>query len=229
MSKDASPWVFDWLSEERYAKYLRAAGGAHDRALQLYGWNSRLAAALMSDLGHLEIGLRNAYDRALLAHPLCRGRDWLDPQACSLLFPRHEIADDRGGWRDKNAAPRQNIRAARQRAGVGSGKAFTRGKVIAELMFGFWSYLSDGLHEKTLWVPALHGAYAPGTDRARIHGALGELRGIRNRLAHHESVFDQKPENIRRRIVYVARSISEELSQHITDQSDVRRLLGERP
>jgi hypothetical protein len=50
-----------WLSAARLAKYSTAAGGDIGRALALYEWNSRISAALMRDLGHIEVGLRNAY------------------------------------------------------------------------------------------------------------------------------------------------------------------------
>ncbi|GAA4387400.1 hypothetical protein GCM10023153_01750 [Ornithinibacter aureus] len=36
-------------------------------ALDLYEWNAEISAALLRDLAHLEVGLRNAYDRALSA------------------------------------------------------------------------------------------------------------------------------------------------------------------
>lgn len=76
------PWVERWLSPERFATYLRAANGDRGRALALYEWNARVGAALLHDLGHLEIGLRNAYDRALSSGAASRGRTRTPP--CSL-------------------------------------------------------------------------------------------------------------------------------------------------
>jgi hypothetical protein len=34
----------------------------------LYEWNLRLGAALMRDIAHIEIAVRNAYDRAMRQH-----------------------------------------------------------------------------------------------------------------------------------------------------------------
>jgi len=62
-----------------------------------------------------------------------------------------------------------------------------------------------------------------------LHVALGELRGFRNRVAHHESVFDQQPENHRRRIVYVARHLSPDLHRHLTVHSRLPAILASRP
>lgn len=222
-------WVVDWLTAGRYAKYLRAAGGDHARALAVYEWNADLAAALLHDLSHLEVGIRNGYDRALLRHPLTSGGDWLEPPTYTALFPPHWVTHRAGHLQDKNATPRGQIKSARKTANYAAGGAVPRGKVIAELMFGFWSYLTDSLHEKTLWVPALHEAFVPGADRAKLHTAMTELRDIRNRVAHHESVFDQRPENARRSIVYVARNLSPDLQNHLVGTSRLAELLRSKP
>lgn len=229
MPSSAGPWVVEWLTVERFAKYVRAAGGDHARALAFYEWNARLSAELLHDLGHLEVGLRNAYDRALLAHPAIHGRDWIEQATYEQLLPVHLALDSHGVPQDKNATPHSAIKAARRYARYTAGGPTPRGKVIAELMFGFWTYLSDGLHEKTLWVPALNRAYQPGTDRVKIHDALTDLRDIRNRLAHNESVFDRRPENIRRSLVFVARSLSPDLRDQIVSTSRAFETISARP
>lgn len=230
LSSPTETWVTTWLTPGRYGKYLRAAGGSHDRALALYEWNATVSASLLHDLGHLEVGLRNAYDRSLLAHPAISGKDWIDPACALTLLPLHLVPGGAGeGTQDKNATPRNSIKQARKYARYTESNGVHRGKVIAEFMFGFWTYLTDSLHEKTLWVPALHKAYVPGSDRAKLHLALADLRDVRNRLAHNESIYDRQPENLRRSIVYVARHLSEPLHQHIETHSTVRNLLNGRP
>ncbi len=61
------PWVERRLSQPRHAVYLTARAGDPQLALNLYEWNAEISSALMRDLAHLEVGLRNAYDRALSA------------------------------------------------------------------------------------------------------------------------------------------------------------------
>lgn len=220
-------WVTDWLTADRLRKYLDAAGGDVRRALDLYEWNSDVASAFLHDLGHLEIGLRNAYDHVLRSHPHVRHDDWLSAGACQTLFPPHFVRQ-RGKPVDKNATPRKNVELARQRSGLGR-PGVGRGKCIAELTFGFWTYLSDDLHEKTLWVPALHKAFAPGSDRRSVHSVLTRLRTFRNRVAHHESVFDHAPENQRRSIMHVAKLIAPELAEYIKAHSRLEGLIRQRP
>ncbi|HMM49042.1 MAG TPA: hypothetical protein PKE32_05460, partial [Miltoncostaeaceae bacterium] len=53
------------MSAPRYGRYLAVAEGDHRRALDLYLWNARAAAAVLVDVGHVEVALRNSYDREL--------------------------------------------------------------------------------------------------------------------------------------------------------------------
>ncbi len=57
--------AMQWLSGPRYRRYLGIAGENHALAMQTYLWNSRVAAAGIVDVGHLEVAVRNAYDREL--------------------------------------------------------------------------------------------------------------------------------------------------------------------
>lgn len=230
MSPLTPEWIDAWLSPQRFQKYLRASGGDQARALALYEWNAKLASCLLHDLGHLEIGIRNAYDRALLEHPaLDEGNDWITQDGAWKLWAEHMGQDKHGKPEDKNKKPREIIKKARGHAGYTGRRNVHRGKVVAELMFGFWTYQTDNRHEKSLWLPALRHAYLPGVDRAAIHEALSELREVRNRLAHNESIFDRGPENIRRRIVFVARQLSPELREHINAHSVVQDCLRSKP
>ena len=46
-------------------------------------------------------------------------------------------------------------------------------------------------YQMTLWRPALRGAFPHciTLTRKQIHGPLDHLRGLRNRVAHHEPIF----------------------------------------
>lgn len=58
-------WIEGWLSAPRFAPYLSACAGKVSAALDLYLWNVGLCQVLMADISHLEVALRNAYDRTL--------------------------------------------------------------------------------------------------------------------------------------------------------------------
>lgn len=58
-------WAERWFSPSRLSSYLNLCGGDVERALELHEWNLMLGRALMGDIAHFELALRNAYDRAL--------------------------------------------------------------------------------------------------------------------------------------------------------------------
>jgi hypothetical protein len=73
----SGPWVETWLSKARLAKYLASADGNPQRALELYEWNSQVSIALMRDLAHVEIALRNAYSETIAQHwAWAKGGEW---------------------------------------------------------------------------------------------------------------------------------------------------------
>jgi len=96
-------------------------------------------------------------------------------------------------------------------------------------MFGFWRFLSSTAHEKTLWVPALHHAFAPGTDRRDVDRPIGRPHGLRNRVAHHEPLLSYDIAGRVTDAVNVATLIDAELGQHLAATSQVGLLLVQRP
>lgn len=213
----------------RFSTYLAAAGGSRSRALDLYEWNAKLCAAFLHYLSHLEVCLRNACDRQLAAATLPGDAHWADPATLLTLFPVLMRRDrSTGRTRDVNKIARGNVERARLSAAKVSDAPLIPGKVVAELMFGFWTYLFADAHEKTIWVPHLHKAFPPGIDRNRLNDALAALRDFRNRVAHHENILSGS-ESERRRIVFVIRLLSDDALAHVTANSDVATFLAKRP
>lgn len=169
-----------WLSVPRYQRYLTAAGEDHNEAIDLYVWNSQVVAAGVIEVGHLEVALRNAYDRRL-----CRKfPEWtLDPQ--SELFNRVQgVAGARSKQQTLNSRSQKLI----QRARYGLGAKPTHGEVVAALTFGFWNSLTARERAPIFW-PQLRPIFPDGTTRARVHELTSNVVRFRNRLAHNEPVF----------------------------------------
>ena len=172
------------LSPERLSTYLRAVRGDRERALRLYTWNTAMSAAFYGPLQGLEVALRNAAHRQLGG---CYGADWYDNPAAGL----------NAGCLDRIARAKEDV--------VRAGASIDPPRVVAELSFGFWiSLLGSGGrtdptgrkadYEKTLWRPALRGAFAfrRTLTRKQAHGPLNDLRTLRNRIAHHEPIFARR-------------------------------------
>lgn len=226
------PWLDAWLSPARLSRYLSYASGDRARAIALYEWNAQVSAALHRDLAHLEVALRNAYDAAASAHWTGPGHYWLlddaDRVFARVLRTKHTY---RAGQRvkyqvDINQKPRELVARAVRDAG---GPRATAGKVVAELNFGFWRYLSSSAHEKTLWVPLLHHAFPQRTKRTDIDARVGRLHAVRNRVAHHEPLLQEDLEARLADLLTVAGQLHPQLATHLAVTSHVPPLLRARP
>lgn len=149
--------------------------------METHLWNSRVVAAGIVDVGHLEVAVRNAFDRELTR----RFPDWaINPQ--SPLFGLEQgVQRARAQQRRRNQASLARITDAKR----GLSSAPTHAEVVAALTFGFWSNLTVGERTPTLWNPILHRAFPKGTRRARVHDLVTRVVKFRNRLAHNEPVF----------------------------------------
>lgn len=126
---------------------------------------------------------------------------------------------------DVNETPRKQLAHAVREAGPGA----PAGKVIAELPFGFWRYLSSSAHEVSLWRPYLHRAFAGGTGRNAVDRPLSRLHKLRNRVAHHEPLLNQDLPARHDDVLAIAALISSELQDYIQDHSDFDSLTTRRP
>ena len=219
-------WIEDWLSRPRFAVYLADADGDPTLALARYGWNARAAAAFHHDLGHLEVALRNAYDRALSSRDRAGDTHWV--HAPERHFPRQMRKGRRGPY-DANHTTRKKITEAVSAAAEHSGTDQPApGKVIAELNLGFWRYLTVNRHDQ-LWRTHLHRTFPQGTKRIDVRDRVDQLHSLRNRVAHHEPLL-QLPLAVRHRdLLAVAGLLSPRLRDHIADHSPVPAVLADRP
>ncbi|WP_454854172.1 hypothetical protein [Promicromonospora soli] len=124
----------------------------------------------------IEVVVRNAIDRTLRRWSLARfgTENWFD----------HAPLDAQGA---------RALRAARDRATDLGRRPEVHGKVIAELMLGFWRYLVESRYHASLWVPALHGAFPDGdrdlrARRQQVAHLMRKMQFLRNRVAHSEPI-----------------------------------------
>ncbi|MFJ2619320.1 hypothetical protein [Glutamicibacter sp. NPDC087344] len=226
-------WIEDCLSAARFHAYVTACNGDRPRALELYEWNVTLGQALMRDIAHFEIAMRNIYDTTIDA--LWQGKNhWLLDADSPAVIPIWRVKKDRSGLKrgtDVNYLNRRAVDAAIRKCG---GVKASPGKVIAELNFGFWRHLTAASHEKTLWVPYLHHAYPAKTQRKAIDDVIGNVNTVRNRIAHHEPIFDrpdpaQEPGKLHNDMTRVFALIAPDAHQHLAPHSTVAAVIGQRP
>ena len=81
---DGVEWIPAWLSVARWQPYLTYCKGDGQRALALYEWNLHVAGAVLHDVAHVEVAIRNAYDKAFSLHWSGDG-SWLLDSSLSLI------------------------------------------------------------------------------------------------------------------------------------------------
>ncbi len=170
------------LSPERMATYLAVTGGDKEQAVRLYTWNTAASAAFYGPLQGLEVALRNAIHREL---SVCYGVNWYDNPACGFS----------AGTLNRLVEAKNKLRR--------DGYAVDPPHLVAALSFGFWvTLLGKGSqaatggrkcnYEMTLWRPTLHKAFPNARlRRSAVHQPLNYLQTFRNRIAHHEPIFNR--------------------------------------
>jgi len=185
------------ISPERARRYLTSTvdprSGVTDpaRAVMLYEHNTRLSAAAWSTICDVEVVLRNVIARAVsdlhATHRPAGGLRWYDEPTWFAT----------GRWFTTQTLT--SIAVAMKRAGDPGPRAAARpsaGRVIAELSLGFWRYLLVSRYEHSLWNPGVRSQFPAlsglsGSDsRKRVHERVEALNYLRNRVAHHEPVYE---------------------------------------
>jgi len=222
------PWVEQWLSAPRFGRYLTACSGDRERALATYEWNLALGQAMMRDIAHFEVALRNAYD-AVITERWQGAAHWLlDPTSPALAPLWHATHGRRS---DANAHNRDSVAVAVGRCGGASARPDA---VLAELPLGFWRHLTDGAHEKVLWVPYLHHAWPKKTSRQHIDQVTKVINATRNRVAHHEPIADSPvlgvgAAAVQADLVSVLRLLLPDLGDYVDQTPTVAAVLAQRP
>jgi hypothetical protein len=227
-------WIDAWLGAPRFKKYVSLCGNDRARALATYEWNVALGQSLMRDIAHFEVALRNAYDAAFSTR-WTDPNHWLLSPSSPVVMPIWRVKPDRTGLKrgtDVNYINRKAVDSAIKKCG---GVNAQPGKVIAELSFGFWRSLTTASHEKSIWVPYLHGAYPKGTRRSVVDNDIADINEVRNRIAHHEPIFDrhrnptQEPAEVRAALVKLLTMLSPDAASHLVASSTVTTVLSQRP
>lgn len=185
------------FSQQRIESYRHAADRDEVDTVARYLWNMALCCSLHSVLHVFEITFRNAIYHAsvkLIDTSKLHMPDipcWLDAQGSTLLYA-DEVAEVKRAKTCLSSDPKRR----------------TPGHLIAKLSFGFWVQLTARVYNELradgpkLWPRGLPHAFpnkwplgskkiVPGhADREMIFNRVHEIRKLRNRIAHHEPVWE---------------------------------------
>lgn len=180
------------ISPNRLRTYTTAAAHTGCDVLDLYVWDRDLAAAAMADVAILEVAMRNAMSIAL--ERLAGRPDWY---TVDIGLDNRSLKAVAKAWSEVPEARRDP------------------GRVVAQLMFGFWRNLletggavGEGPRKSTTryedhWRAEIHAAFPGGRAVAAAQGAhftrswtlslVKEVHALRNRAAHHEPLVNGFP------------------------------------
>lgn len=205
------------LSEERLQAYALQSDTDEFDAVARYIWNLALCASLQPALHALEITFRNH----LYAHSdrVIRSRSrsqvsslcWLD--ATPTMLEARELDSVRKAKEEINRTKRP----------------VTPGRLISKLGFGFWISLCKRPYEQgrpsgpALWPAILDrsflGLEKSNRNRAYIHRSLEPLRELRNRVSHHEPIWDHDLQIMHERVITVVAWMNAGVARVIRSES----------
>lgn len=173
------------LSAPRLATYRLRPDESRATVAGRYLWNAALAEALLPGLHFLEVGIRNQLDRAITD---IAGTGWLEDS--------NVVIDERS---------RQHVAEVRKRI-EDDGAVASHDRLVAGIDFGFWSALFKRQYEVgptrppeqvCLWPQIARVVIPSGPARLRVRWALddrvGGIRILRNRVGHHEPIWNGRP------------------------------------
>ncbi len=143
-------------------------------ALKNYQNNIRLSQALYALLQQFEVVLRNRIEEMLITK---YGLGWFNDQRFTSLLDHYG-----------NNKIQETINTLHR-----SQKTINSGAIVAEMTFGFWIALLGRKYRSELWDKhnKIIFPFATSTQRdlGKIYPQLQRIRDLRNRIAHHEAIW----------------------------------------
>ena len=206
--------IVELISEERLETYEKIALG-RKQAIALHSQTLQLGSSLMAAIALFELALRNATNKHLI--DAFGDSDWLLPEKTAVplqKFERTKVSAAQSNARKASyaklnpkqkrdldtiafpgVAPPKVSRKSRIRARRATLR-ITHGQIVAQTTLFFWKRLYSSDYEDTLWKPALKKVFPnKRLKRGQVSDALEHVYSTRNRVAHHEPVFEERLEN----------------------------------
>lgn len=196
----------EWVSEARFRPFLEAVQENEDLAWELYEWNALMASTLSEVIHHVEVLVRNAMLAQLeTVHPL--EYPWNSDKANGIVLTADRL---RTGRKDQPV---------------------TSDDVTANLNLGFWCQFVDpkSSENRRLWESCLSRAFPKSRNLASVSIAMEDLRELRNRCSHQDSLLKVNPRIELNKIMRLVGWIDPEAVEWITGISRVEKILEQKP
>lgn len=202
------------FSAPRLSRYLPAAQGDKHLALRLYVWNARVCEAFYLPIQITEVSIRNAIHKALTRR---YEEDW-DKRGDFLCTLPKRLSDALSDARDSERNQQ--------------GTKLTVNHLVSSLSFGFWVHLTTQDYGHLIWKHGVQNEF-PGFPKKgklyELHSALDRFRLFRNRVAHHNAIFDKSPTAELQKMQEIVGWICPETLWIMQELSNVSRVINSRP
>ncbi|MDY0985660.1 hypothetical protein SOM10_17300 [Microbacterium sp. CFBP9023] len=208
-----------WITQPRFDEYLVAANHDPKAARELYEWNISVSAAFFELISHVEVALRNAVDAVLRPLEVAESARvsfkhgwWF---GSPTFMTEHDLNYYRTAW--------NHLGTKAERA--------TRDKVFASTTFGIWDAVFGPSYDELF---RRHLVYAfphrsQGFKRKTVQTNVLALRNLRNRIAHHQAIFDLPLEERFEQAMDLLRWIDPNLESWVAGLCRVPQILDHRP
>ena len=205
------------MQQERVERYLAAAERDLGQAFRLYLWNCALCEAFHVPLHFAEITTRNAMQRGLAS---AFGEEWYENRTFqSILDRRFE----------------EELRSATEGEMAQHNGDFTAHHATSALTFGFWEHIATKRFKRTVWRRGVTVVFRgfpqmpPGQAIELLHGKIESVRRWRNRIAHHNAIFDKGPHQKFQDSIELIKYVCADTADYVNSISRVSDVINSRP
>jgi hypothetical protein len=211
-----------FLSSERLATFQSITGSTKE-AIFLHQQMLQFGTTLMSVTAIIEIAVRNAVCERISA--LLGGGGWLRMPPASFCWEpsernkinRAEASARKASYAKMSYGTKKSLDSAAFPNGIPADHTHDKiskarqekitvadGQIIAQLTMAFWKRIFSSEYENVLWNRSLKHIF-PDKKLKRAHIAVQfeEIYQARNRIAHHEPIYDKRLERVIEAIEFV--------------------------
>ena len=214
------------VSPAKFAPYL-AHSSSPEHAKRLYLWNVELSECFLGPIAMVEVAMRNLMNNVFCDHfQVSQTTGWhtlaLGENPRIHLLPRHLDRLNRSVDKLKR-----------------NGISPTGNDVVGATTLGLWVSMADkGIarveggrldYYQRLWLPFLHKAFPGYPDHRRpgpVRDALSKFERLRNRVAHHERIYNMDAGHQIRNIITLATWLDSDLGRYIEQSHSVHECIA---
>ncbi|MFK5979536.1 MAG: hypothetical protein QM488_11680 [Rhizobiaceae bacterium] len=205
--------IIDYLNTARVNRYALAARGGGVTPTSLYLWNCDLSAAFYMPLHFAEITCRNTIHKALCF----RDVEWPKNPTFRGILGGNYLND---------------LDSVIAEEGRQHGDDMTNDHIVSALSFGFWEHLTTKRFGRFLWSKGFQRSFGSAPWKMKLHDLQRQIESVRrwrNRIAHHNAIFDKKPSSKLQDAITLIEWSSPELSKWVAAQCQVQSIINDRP